>query len=68
MKKKALFVVSEQALATSKTKLLGLDYEAKLSEDGKTAYVVVRDCNRYVGDPIAYASQILKQSGVKACC
>mgnify|MGYP006956111204 FL=1 len=68
MKKAALFVISTKNFQANKPKLSGLDYEAQLSADGKNAYVVVRDCNRYVGDPIAYASQILGQHAVRACC
>lgn len=68
MNKKALFVISTKELMVHKAKLAGLDYEAKLSADGKNAYVVVRDCNHYVGDPIAYVAKIFDQHATRAYC
>ena len=67
MKKTALFVVNSNDFKANKPRLSGLDYEAQLSADGKNAYVVVRDCNHYVGDPIAYAARLFGQHAVRAC-
>lgn len=64
MKKKALFAVGTADFLAVKAKLNGLDYEA--ASCGQLTYVVVRDCNKYVGDPIAYVSRVFGQVAAKA--
>ena len=66
--KRALFSVSAKIYEACQPKLVGLDYEASTTADGKTTFIVVRDSSHYVGDPIAYVSKVLNQKAVKACC
>lgn len=65
MKKKALFAVGTADFTVLKTKLNGLDYEA--TQYGNKTFIVVRDCDKYVGDPIAYVARVLGQAAAKAC-
>lgn len=65
MKKKALFAVGTADFIDKKSKLNGLDYEA--TQYGSRTFVVVRDSEKYVGDPIAYVARVLGQAAAKAC-
>lgn len=65
MKKKALFAVGTADFTAVKAKLNGLDYEA--TQYGDRTFVVVRDCDKYVGDPIGYVARVFGQVAAKAC-
>lgn len=64
MKKKALFAVGTADFSAVKAKLNGLDYEA--TQYGSRTFVVIRDSEKYVGDPIAYVARVLGQVAAKA--
>lgn len=65
MKKKALFAVGTADFNAVKAKLNGLDYEA--TQYGSRTFIVVRDSEKHVGDPIAYVTRVLGQAAAKAC-